>query len=123
MATLTLPPLRLKARPMPKKPDELSLRDRVVAALRLNRELIEHLEQGFVPKVHSLRRMTRPERPGSDTPATGDRTVHATASTVLEADNFSVEVYEQLIDYCESIRAAVQELTSEKLSQPKRSQQ
>ena len=105
---------------MPQSPDELTLRDRVVAAMRLNRELIEHLEQGFVPKVHALRRVTRPEKPGSDAPPPGDKTVHASAGAVLESDHFTVGVYQQLIAHCESIRKAVQELTGERLLKPGR---
>lgn len=88
--------------------------------MRLNRELIEHLEQGFIPKVHSLRRSTRPERPGAETVAMGDKTVHATAASVLEADHFTVNVYQQLIGHCESVRKAVQELTGERVSRPGR---
>jgi hypothetical protein len=95
---------------MGKSPDELTLRDRVVAAIRLNRELVEHLDQGFVPKVHQLRRVTRPPKAGDDAPP-GDKTVHAQAAAVLEADHFTVDVYQQLIAHCESIRKSVQELT------------
>ena len=95
---------------MAKTPDELTLRDRVVAAIRLNRELIEHLDQGMVPKVHQLRRATRATRPGEEAPP-GDKTVHAQAAAVLESDHFTVGVYQQLIAHCESIRKSVQELT------------
>lgn len=101
------------AKTLEKSPDELALRDRVVAALRLNRELIEHLEQAFVPKVHQLRRVTRPPRPGDDAPP-GDKTVHSQAAAVLESDHFTVGVYQQLIAHCESIRKSVQELTGTK---------
>lgn len=94
---------------MAKTLDEMSLRDRVVAAIRLNRELIEHLDQGFAPKVHQLRRMTRPPKPGEE--MTSDKTVHSQAAAVLESDHFAVGVYQQLIAHCESIRKSVDELT------------
>lgn len=95
---------------MPKPLEDLSLRDRVVAAIRLNRELVEHLDQGFVTKVHHLRRVTRPPKPGEESPP-GDKTVHSEAAAVVESDNFTVGVYQQLIAHCESIRKSVQELT------------
>ncbi len=95
---------------MAKTPDDLALRDRVTAAIRLNRELLEHLEQGFVTKVHQLRRVTRPPKPGDEAPP-GDKTVHSQAAVVLESDHFTVGVYQQLIAHCESIRKSVQELT------------
>ena len=97
---------------MPRTPDELTLRDRVVAAIRLNRELIEHLDQGFVPKVHQLRRLTRPPKTGEE--VAGDKAVHSQASAVLESDNFAVRVYGNLIAHCESIRKSVQELTGQR---------
>src|SRR5690606_41733428 len=99
--------------------DPLSLHDALpilTAAIRLNRELIEHLEQGFIPKVHALRRYTRPEK--SEAAPPGDKTVHAAAATVLEADNFSVNVYEQLATHCMAICRTVDELTSGGPSQP-----
>ena len=105
---------------MPQSTDELTLRDRVVASMRLNRELFEHLEQGFIPKVHSLRRSTRPDRPGSEAFSPGDKTVHAAAATVLESDQFTLGIYQQLIAHCESVRKAVQELTGERVSRPGR---
>lgn len=100
---------------MPVSPDDLTLRDRVVVLLRLNRELIEHLEQGFVPKVHSLRRSTRPEKAGSDSAMLGDKTIHATAASVLESDHFTVGIYQKLIAHCESVRTTVQGLTGERI--------
>ncbi len=92
-------------------PTELTLRERVVAAMRSNRELVEHLEQSFIPKVHVLRRVTRPETSDANPP--GDRVVHAAAATVLEADHFTVGVYQKLIAHCELIREAVQDVTGD----------
>ncbi len=99
-------------------PDDMTLRDRVVASLRLNRELIEHLEQGVIPKVRILRRSTRPDRSGTSFVSPGDKTVHAMAANVLEADHFTVGVYQQLMAHCESICRTVQELTGERVSRP-----
>lgn len=104
---------------MPQTQGEMTLRDRVVAAIRLNRELVEHLEQGFVPKVHSLRRVTRAERAGDAAPP-GDKTVHASAGTVLESDHFTVGVYQKLMSHCESIRGAVEEMTGERTTRSDR---
>ncbi|MBA3312451.1 MAG: hypothetical protein M3552_10925 [Planctomycetota bacterium] len=101
---------------MPQPQSDLTLREHVVAAIRSNRELIEHLEQGFIPKVHSLRRVTRPDRDGSTPP--GDKVVHAAAATVLEADHFTVGVYQRLIAHCELIREAVQDVTGSRQSNP-----
>lgn len=108
MPTLILRSRRRKNTEMsPASPDDLVLRDRVVAAMRLNRELTEHVEQALIPKVHALRRLTRADRPADDPPP-GDKTVHAQAAAVLEADHFTVELYEKLRSYCDSIRRSVE---------------
>jgi len=101
---------------MPQPPSDLTLRERVVAAMRSNRELIEHLEQSFIPKVHTLRRVTRPEQPGADEP--GDKVVHSAAASVLEADHFTVGVYQHLIAHCELIREAVHDVIGVRSSSP-----
>jgi hypothetical protein len=93
---------------MPHATADLTLRERVVAAMRSNRELIEHLEHGFLPKVHTLRKVTRPDQSPGDEP--GDKVVHAAAATVLEADHFTVGVYQHLIGHCELIRTAVHDV-------------
>jgi len=84
------------------------LRERVVAAMRSNRELVQHLEQGFIPKVHALRKVARPDQSPGDEP--GDKVVHAAAATVLESDHFTVGVYQHLIGHCELIREAVHDV-------------
>ena len=88
-------------------PDDLTLRDRVAAAVRLNRELVEHVEQSLIPQVHALRKMTPPDPP-ADEPPPGDKTVHSQAAAVLDADHFTVALYEQLKLYCDSIRRSVE---------------
>lgn len=95
---------------MPHARPEMTLREHVVAATRLNRELAEHLEQSLIPKVHELRRATNLDG-ASEKSIASDRTIHAAAAQVLENDDFSVEVYHQLIAHCETIRKTVRELT------------
>lgn len=95
---------------MPHARPEMTLREHVVAATRLNRELAEHLEQSLLPKVQDLRRATKLSSSGEES-MPSDRTIHAAAAQVLENDDFSVEVYQQLISHCESIRKTVRELT------------
>ena len=40
-------------------PAGMTLRQKLIEADKLTRELTDHLERGFVPKVHNLRRVTR----------------------------------------------------------------
>lgn len=94
-----------------RKIEEMTLRDRVAAAQRLSRDLVEHLDQGFIPKVHQLRRVTRSDSQGVDKEqGPSDRTVHSAAAGVLEADHYTVKVYQRLIAHGESVRRSVHEI-------------
>lgn len=69
--------------------DLLTLRDKIREAARRSHELNEHLEQAFVPKVHQLRKLTRPAEPGADAPPVTDVTVRHQAATVLESERYT----------------------------------
>ncbi len=93
------------------KLEEMTLHERLLAAQRLNRELVEHLEQGFIPKAHNLRRVTRVGSSADDS-AANHRTIHTTAAQVVESDDFTVGLHENLIACGESIRKSAQEMSS-----------
>lgn len=94
-----------------RKLEEMTLHERLLAAKRLNRELVIHLEQAFIPQSHSLGRVTRVAS-STDDNAANHRTIHTTAAQVLESDDFTVGLYEQLIACAESIRKSAQEMSS-----------
>lgn len=76
--------------------EAMSLRDKLNEADRLARELIHHLEHGFIPKAHVLRRTARQ---GSDPAEQGDvtdLTIRSTVDTVLTSDTFTRQVTDQL---------------------------
>ncbi|MGE3315282.1 MAG: hypothetical protein AB7O26_09210 [Planctomycetaceae bacterium] len=81
-----------------------TLREMFVDAERLTRELIEHLDQGFLPKSHELERLVRPingEPPGLND--LEDVTVRTQVARLLESDTFTDQVYESLNQYCVAI--------------------
>jgi hypothetical protein len=69
--------------------NQLTLRDKIREAARRTHELNEHLEQAFVPKVHDLRKVTKPQEPNSETPPVSDLTVRHQAASVLESDQYT----------------------------------
>ena len=94
-------------------PEGLPLRERVKVAIRLNRELIEHLEQNFAPKAHALGKLLREPKPGvtgEDAPEPVlDRAVRSKVDTVIESDRYTRELRDHLHAYCDSIDRGVAE--------------
>jgi hypothetical protein len=93
---------------------QLTLREMLVVAERLTRELTEHLDQAFVPKCHELSRLVRPingEPP--DLRSLEDVTVRTQAANILESETFTETIFEKLSEYCRAIDEAVGRVTSE----------
>jgi hypothetical protein len=91
----------------------LTLREQLVEAQRLSRELAEHLDQSFIPKCLDLTRLLRPingEPP--DIRALEDVTVRTQAARILETETFTEKVFEELSEYCKTIEAAVNKIAS-----------
>jgi hypothetical protein len=94
--------------------EQQTLREKFVDAERLSRELIEHLDQGFLPKALELARLVRPingEPPGLHD--LEDVTVRTQAARLLESEAFTDQVYESLQVYCTAIDNAVSKIVSE----------
>lgn len=93
---------------------QMTLREMLIEAERLTRELAEHLDQSFIPKCHELSRLVRPingEPP--DVRALEDVTVRTQAARILEIETFTDAIFEKLSDYCRAIDHAVARITSE----------
>lgn len=78
--------------------DNMTLREKLSEADKLARELIHHLEHGFIPKVHSLRRTARSgmgQSEHADEEVT-DVTIRSTVEGVLQSDDFTRNVSDQL---------------------------
>jgi hypothetical protein len=94
-------------------PQQLTLREMLVNAERFTRELTDHLDQAFIPKCHELARLVRPingEPP--DVNALEDVTVRTQAARILETDQFTETVFENLSRYCQAIDEAVNKIVS-----------
>lgn len=84
---------------------KLPLRERLTIAERLTRELSEHLEQGFLPKIETLRKVTRQKEAVSA--ETTDKTVRDTVATVHKSEQFTAELYDKLKECLNSIAEEV----------------
>lgn len=78
--------------------ESLPLREKFTNAERLTRELIEHLEQGFLPKLKKLRGVTR-----KDDESVTDRTVRDHCKRLLDSDDFTHDLADKLQEYLDHI--------------------
>lgn len=76
------------------------------------RELIDHLERGFLPKTRELQKLVEPPEGQPLNEEVEDLTVRIHAARLLESDLFSEELYDKLERYCASIHADVSRIMS-----------
>ncbi len=80
-----------------------TLRENLSSADLLTRELIHHLESGFIPMAHGLRRTARlANDPGENEDIT-DLTIRSTVDKVLASDAFTQDVAAKLRNVLTSI--------------------
>jgi hypothetical protein len=92
--------------------ENLTLREKLRDAAHSVRELVEHLEMGFVPKVHELRKISRQHDPTSDSEPVADSTIRSHVHTVLESDRFTAGLVDSLEKYLNSIQNDVSNVIS-----------
>lgn len=85
-------------------PAGMTLRQKLMETDKLTRELTDHLERGFVPKVHNLRRVTRHGSEVENESIT-DLTVRSTADLVLDSAAFTTELVRGLEQFLAAIDA------------------
>jgi len=85
---------------------QLTLRELFTHAERLARELIEHLDQGFLPKLQTMRELARPvdDLNAEQVP---DVTVRNQAKQLLDSDEFTQPLLRKLDDYLQAIDVAL----------------
>ena len=88
--------------------ESLTLREKLIDSEKLTRELVEHLERGFIPKVHQLRRTARratnPEHQGEVT----DRTIRSSVDQVLKSDDYTRQLCDRAVTLLNAIDTDVQ---------------
>lgn len=84
-------------------PENLTLRELFVNSDRFARELIEHLEQGFIPKTETLINLVRPTQDGTPAANVKDITIRNQVASLLESENFTEQIYSKLKKHCDAI--------------------
>lgn len=81
-------------------PNNLPLVERINKAEHFARELCEHMQQAFLPKLSDLRSSSKKLDPD----VVSDQTMFDQMSSVVKAEQFASDIYARLIKYLESIR-------------------
>ncbi len=96
--------------------DQLTLREKLRDAEHVLRELAEHLELGFIPKVHELKKLSRQHDPSSGAQPVADVTIRSYVSGVIESDRFTGGLVESLEKYLNAIEKDVSEVVNRGLN-------
>lgn|SRR5690606_32479326 len=84
--------------------DNLTLREKLRNVEKLTRELSDHLERGFLPRVHALRRLARKGTDAEHREGVSDISIRESVSTVLKSDAYARELSESTRRYLRSIQ-------------------
>jgi hypothetical protein len=88
--------------------DEMTLREKFTYSERLVRELIEHVEQSFLPKIAHLAELVAPEEekterkpladaiPIAETKTVADADIRNQSAAILSSDDFSQTLFRKL---------------------------
>jgi hypothetical protein len=69
--------------------DNLTLREKFIEAEKITRELIDHLERGFIPKAHELRRLARRANEPDHQEEIKDVTIRSNTDGLLKSDAYT----------------------------------
>ena len=88
--------------------DGMTIREKLTEADRLMREVIEHLDNGFIPKARTLSRSLQEH--GDNVSAMSDVTVRQQAAELIELNRFSEALYEKITSLLAAIDHDVSEV-------------
>lgn len=83
--------------------ESMTLRTKLNEAERVIRELVHHIEHGYIPKAHLLRRNARKGNDPKEQNDITDVTIRSSVEKTLESDEFTQDIGHQLQAYLSSI--------------------
>ena len=92
--------------------EQLTLRELFTNSERLSRELVGHLEHGFLPQVQNLRRVSRAGLNAAESTQIEDVTVRNLVARVLEGEEFTNRLYKSLAGHLAAIDKSVGEIVN-----------
>jgi len=83
--------------------DQLTLREQFTHCDHLLRELVDHLEQSFLPKIQKLDESVQPLTNPSDPNAVPNFTIRNQVAAILSSDDFAQALHKKLQEYLKVI--------------------
>ncbi len=90
------------------KIDNMTLHEKFNELEHLTRNLILHLEKGFIPKAHSVSKLLRKKDQESDD--VKDITIRNQVRDLLKSEEYTNQLYTKMSAFCESIEQSVAEI-------------
>lgn len=90
----------------------VTLREKCRDANRVIREVMDHLENSFLPKVQALRKLARVREPSFDPSAVRDVTIRTHAAAILEAEQYTIKLDEESKQLLSAIAKEVDQLVN-----------
>lgn len=87
----------------------MTLRDKLNEAERMMRELMDHLDNGFIPKARSLSRTLQESE--NDVTLVSDTTVRQQAAELIDSNRFSERLYKKIGELLVAIDEDVSSIT------------
>ncbi len=91
----------------------MTLRDKLNEAERVMRELMDHLDNGFIPKARSLSRALQEH--GNDVTLISDTTVRQQAAEIIDSNRYSEKLYRRVGELLVAIDEDVASITESKI--------
>ncbi len=76
--------------------DNLTLREKFIEVDKVTRELIDHLERGFIPKAHELRRLARRANEPDHQDEIKDVTIRSSTEGLLHTDGYTRQLRDRM---------------------------
>ncbi|RPI91028.1 MAG: hypothetical protein EHM42_00475 [Planctomycetaceae bacterium] len=90
--------------------EDQSLRERIVHADQLVRELGEHLKQSFLPRLQRVADLVQSYQNSAERDEIADSTVRNAVAVLLKSDDFSQSLIDKLDPYLSSIQKGVEKV-------------
>ena len=90
--------------------ESMTLRNKLNEAERLLRELVHHIEHGFIPIAHQSRRVARKGNDPKEQHEITDMTVRSAVGKTIGSDDFTRNLCTQLDEYLQSIQKDVNQI-------------
>ena len=94
--------------------EQLTLREKFSDVEYLVRELTEHLEQSFLPRIRSVEEIVRPDSRAADRGDVPDSTVRSRMTALLGSDDFAQTLFSRLECYLKAIQEGARKAIHER---------